>query len=113
MSTSITKLERVNNALKRVRADLKLSGRIGTHALLTASGGVIGGFVEAKFATIPNTTLSTNAVVGVGLVVSALANLFDEYSDEIGATGAGMLAFALGVESAKYFEPTLFQRLTS
>lgn len=108
----MSKYERMGNALKKVRADLKVTGRIGTHAMLAGGGGLIGGFLQAKFATIPNTTLSTPAVVGVGLVISALANMWDDYSDEVGATGGGVLAYALGKEAEKYFDPSLFDRLT-
>jgi hypothetical protein len=105
---AITRLSRVQGTLKRVRAELKESGRIGVHALLTASGGAIGGMLDAKWPVIPNTTLNTNAVVGVGLVIGALANIFEDYSDEVASTGAGVLAYALGKESAKYFDSSLF-----
>jgi hypothetical protein len=109
MSTqAITRLSRVQGTLKRVRAELKESGRIGVHALLAASGGAIGGMIDAKWPIIPNTTLTTNAVVGVGLVVGALANIFEEYSDEVASTGAGILAYELGKASQKYFDPSLF-----
>jgi hypothetical protein len=107
-SQSITKYERMAGRIKRYQAELKLSGRIGTHALLTGAGGVIAGYVEARFKVIPNTTLNTNAALGVGLVISALAGMWDDYSDEIGATGAGVLAFALGQESKAYFDEGLF-----
>jgi hypothetical protein len=99
----LTKYERLGSQLRRVKEELRTGARIGTQVLANSGGGVVGGYIESKMPTVPNTTLKTNAVVGSALAFGAVVGLFSEYSDHVGAVGGGILAYALGKESEAYF----------
>lgn len=101
--SAMTRYERMTGQLRRVKEELRNGARIGTQVLSNGAGGVAAGFVEAKYPTIPNTTLKTNAVVGSALAMGAVTGLFSEHSDNVGALAGGMLAYALGKESEAYF----------
>lgn len=103
---ALEKVERLEGVVARQRNKLAEGARIGASTLITAmGGGVISGFIQKKQPTIGEGTVSTNGAVGVTLVVGALSGVAGEYSDEIAALGAGILAAAISREAEAYFDP--------
>lgn len=103
MSNNLARIEALTTRIKNIKAQAAKGAKIGTNSALTAVGGLGGGFLRAKFKTIPNTNLDTATVTGAGGVVLAMTGFFDEHSDHIGSLSAGVLAFALGREAEEYF----------
>jgi len=96
-------VERLRSQLSNLKGELKNSAKIGTMSVLTVSGSVIAGWCYADHPTIPGTNFPTAAAIGCGLVLGALSNVFDDYSDPLAALGSGLLAVVIGKESEAYF----------
>lgn len=102
---SIARAERLEKALTTTRRKLREGARLGSNSMITAlGGGVVAGWLEAKYPTLLNTTVSTTGALGAGLVLSAMSGIADEYGDELAALGSGLLASAISREAEKYFE---------
>jgi hypothetical protein len=103
-SATMSKVERLSSQLRTVKNELKQGARVGTLSMLTVGGGVIAGWCYAKHPVVPNTTFPLAGALGSGLVLGAMANLFDDYSDSAASVGSGLLAVAVAKEAEKYFE---------
>jgi hypothetical protein len=101
--SSLARVERLKSALSVARSHARESARIGTSALVTVSGGLAAGWINAKYPHFANTTVQTSTALGVVAIACALSGLCDEYSDEVAALGSGMLAANAADESEKYF----------
>ncbi len=108
MAQTITSLSDAKEALQRVNAQLRnLRERgtkeiqrvtiLGTHAGLTLVGGAASGVLQAKKPLIGG-KYPTDAVIGSAMCTTALLGLAGEYSDELNAMGAGMVAAYLSRE---------------
>lgn len=102
--SNLSKVERLTTQLRSVRADLKAGAKVGVQSILTVSGGVVAGWCYAKHPVVPNTTFPMAGALGSGLVLGAMAGLFDDYSDQASAVGSGLLAVVVSKEAEKYFE---------
>lgn len=99
------KAERLQNTIERQRDKLKEGARLGQSALVTGlGGGVVAGWLEAKYPTVMGTNLSSVGTGGMLLVLGSLSGVFEEYSDPLCALGSGMLAAAIAKESQSYFQ---------
>lgn len=103
-SGTMSKVERLSSQLRTVKNELKAGARVGVLSVLTVSGGVVAGWCYAKHPVVPNTTFPLAGAIGSGLVLGAMAGLFDDYSDSASAVGSGLLAVVVSKESEKYFE---------
>lgn len=102
---SIARAERLEKALTTTRRKLREGARLGANSMITSlGGGVVSGWLQAKYPTLLNTNVNTAGAVGAGLVLGALSGIFDEYSDEAAALGSGMLACAISREAEQYFD---------
>jgi hypothetical protein len=100
----LSRVDRLRASLSGARRELKEGARIGTNAMITSlGGGILGGLCNAKYATIANTSISTAAAIGSGLLLLAMSGMLDEYSDQAAALGSGLLASAVADEAEKYF----------
>jgi hypothetical protein len=101
---TVAKAERMQNTIDRQRNKLQEGARLGTGAFITGvGGGVAAGWLQAKYPTIGNTSISSSGGVGMVLVFGALSGVLDDYSDELCALGAGMLAASISREAEQYF----------
>lgn len=101
---TVAKAERLQNTIDRQRDKIREGARLGSGALITGlGGGVAAGWLQAKFPTIGNTSISSSGGVGMVLVFGALSGVLDDYSDELCALGAGMLAASISREAEQYF----------
>lgn len=106
MSEKITvaKAERMQNTIERQRNKLEEGARLGQSALVTGlGGGVVAGYLEAKYPTLLGTSLPSVGVGGALLVVGALTGVFESYSDPLCSLGSGMLSVAIAKEAQAYF----------
>lgn len=104
MSQALTKVNKVERALAGARNRLREGARLGSSSMIGGlGGGIVSGFIEAKWPTIPGTTISTSALVGTTLVGAALIGWLQEYSDEAAALGAGLIAASVSREAERYF----------
>lgn len=106
MSEKITvaKAERMQSTIEKQRDKLKEGARLGSGALITSIGGGVGaGWLNAKYPTIGNTSISSSGGVGLVLVFGALSGVLEEYSEQLCALGAGMLAATVAREAEQYF----------
>lgn len=102
--SNLARIEALTSRIKNMKQRAEKGAAIGTRAVLTAGGGLIGGAIDAKLPKIPNTNLDTAAVGGGLGVLAAMSGFFgDEHSNHVGAISAGVLAYALGRESREYF----------
>ena len=99
---NIEKIERLTSQIKNLKVAGAKAARIGTNGVLTGGGGAVAGFVHAKLPKVPNTNLDTAGAVGVGLLIAAAGDVFDNYSEHVGAFAGGMLAYAAGRETYTY-----------
>lgn len=104
--SAIEKVERLTSQLRNVKAELAETARIGTNGMLCAGGGLVAGYLYAKFPTVPNSTFPTAAALGSGLLIAGLANVFEGYSDQVASLGSGLLAVVVSKESEAYFRTT-------
>lgn len=101
---TLAKAERMQNTIERQRDKIKEGARLGSGALITGlGGGVAAGWLQAKYPTIGNTSVSTSGGVGMALVFGALSGVLEEYSEQLCALGAGMLAASIAREAEQYF----------
>ncbi len=106
MSEKITlaKAERMQSTIDRQRNKIQEGARLGSVALITGlGGGVAAGWLQAKYPTIGNTSISSSGGVGMVLVFGALSGVLEDYSDELCALGAGLLAASISREAEQYF----------
>lgn len=104
MNAAMEKVERLRSQLSNLKGELKHSARVGTNSVLTVSGGVIAGWCYADQPNVPGTSFPLAAAIGSGLVLGALANVFDDFSDPAAAIGSGMLAVVISKEAESYFK---------
>lgn len=101
---TVAKAERMANTIEKQRNKIQEGARLGSSALITGlGGGVAAGWLQAKYPTIGNTSVPSSAGVGIVLVFGALSGVLEEYSDELCALGAGMLAATISKEAEQYF----------
>jgi hypothetical protein len=103
MSASLARIEALTTRIKNIKAASAKGAAIGASSMLTASGGLLGGVIDAKMSKIPNTNLDTAGVLGAVGVVAAMSGYFGAQSDAVGNAGSGMLAYILGREAREYF----------
>ena len=103
MANAISKAERLSKALSSARGKARESARLGTRAVVTVTGGVAAGWCDAKYPTIGSTNVQTATAVGALAVLLGLAGFADDYSDELVAGGAGMLAAKASDAAEQYF----------
>ena len=109
------KIEQLQNYADRLTTqikNLKVAGeKVGarvTNGVLTAGGGGIAGLIDGtKLAKLPNTNVSTAGALGAGLLLCAAGDLFDKYSEHIGALGGGMLAYTCGCAGKQFAQQRL------
>lgn len=100
----LTKVNKIERALASARNKMREGARLGSNAMIGGlGGGILAGLIEAKYATITGTSISTTALAGTTLIGMALIGWLDEYSDEAAALGAGLIAAAVSREAEKYF----------
>jgi hypothetical protein len=104
--STLAKLEAMTSRLRNMREDLKAGAKIGAMSLLTVSGGVVAGwcYADPDREFVPNTTFPLAGALGSALSLGALAGLFDTYSDQAAAVGAGLLSVVVAREAEKYFK---------
>jgi hypothetical protein len=102
--SAMSKVERLSSQLRSVKNELKAGAKVGTQSLLTLSGGVVAGWCYAQHPLVPNTNFPLAGAIGSGLVLGAMAGLFDDYSESAASVGSGLLAVVVSKEAEKYFE---------
>ena len=102
-SEQVSHITRLTNSLKKVKTELAVGAKLGTMSLLTISGGVIAGWCYAKLPYVPNTTFPLAGALGSGLMLGALAGIFEQYSEQAANVGTGLLTVSLAKEAEKYF----------
>jgi hypothetical protein len=101
MSSELTKEKSKNDKL---RDKLREGARLGSTSLLGGiGGGVISGFVEAKYPVFAGTGIRTAGALGTLLVATSLIGWLKEYSDEAAALGSGLIAASVSREAERYF----------
>lgn len=95
--------ESMRGALRRVREDTKHAGKLLVGTSLTAVGGALAGYAStnSSLATIPGTTLPTDATLGSALLLGCALDMFDNQNDNIACLAAGMVAAAAYRETQK------------
>lgn len=95
---ALSSISEYKGALERARAQIrnyKEHGQrmtvLGSHTLLTASGGAISGVLRVKKPTIAD-KVPTDLLVGSAFCTAAMLDLGGDYSDELNAIGSGMIA---------------------
>ena len=91
-------VERYRNQLKAVKIEGQRMAVLGTHAVLTAGGGAIVGVLRVHAPKIGG-KIDTPLLVGSALCTAALLDIGGDYSDEMNALGAGMLAAVAATET--------------
>lgn len=100
---NIEKIERLTTQVKNLKLAGAKAARVGSLSVLTTAGGGFAGFVDAKISKIPNTNLDTAGIAGAVGVVLAVSDVFDNYSENVAAMAAGMLAYVGGRETKEFF----------
>jgi hypothetical protein len=102
--SNLATIQRLSTRLKTIKESSAKGARIGTQQILAGGGGMLAGFIDAKFSTIPNTNLDTAGVLGALGGLAAVSGHFEDHSDSVGAVAGGMLAYVLGRETKEYFQ---------
>jgi len=99
----VRRYESLRGSLRRVREDTKHAARLTTGAVLTAVGGAFAGYAStnSSIATIPGTTLPTDATLGSALLLGCALDMFDSANDNVAQIASGMLAAAAYRETQK------------
>lgn len=104
-SVSLAKAERMQGLIERQKDKLREGARLGTNAMIASLGGGIGaGWLNKKHPTVWGTSISSCGALGTVLIMGAMANMFQEYSDEAAALGGGLLSVAIAKEAENYFD---------
>lgn len=86
------KLERARSIAKAARVQGARVMQQSVQSAMIVAGGGLAGVLDAKMPTLGSTGVKTSLALGGALVAAALFELAGEYSDEMAALGAGMLA---------------------
>lgn len=95
------RLDRAKAMLKSAKMEGQRMAELGAHAALTAGGGIASGIVSVKMPKLPGTDIDTDLAIGGGLCALALLDVGGDWSDELNAFGAGMLAAGAARETQK------------
>lgn len=98
---AVKSLERAKATLKSLREEGQRVAKLGVHAGLTVVGGVGAGVLAVKMPKVPGTDIDSDLALGGLLCAVALADVAGDWSDELNAMGAGMLAAGVARETQK------------
>lgn len=91
-----TALTRAHSTISNLKEDTREATRRVVISTMTVAGGGVAGFMEAKYtAPVPGTSLQYAEVLAGGLLTLGVMEAAGDYSDELGALGAGMAAALL------------------
>jgi hypothetical protein len=87
-----TQLHRAKQALSNVKEQAEHAVSLGMDALLTSTGGAAAAVLDEKMPKVPGTEVDSKLALGSALCAMALFDVAGEYSAQLNALGAGMLA---------------------
>jgi hypothetical protein len=97
-------LARAKNALANIKEHTEHASALGMSAIMTAAGGSAAAVLDVKMATIPGTEIDSKLAVGSTLCALALFDVAGDYSEQLNALGAGMLAVSAHEATKKALE---------
>jgi hypothetical protein len=104
MSSSNVEVVKAKKEAATARNKVREGARLGAGSMIGGlGGGVLSGFIEAKYPLFLGTSVHTAGMLGTVLVGFALIGWLEEYSDEAAALGSGLIAATVSRESERFF----------
>lgn len=101
LSQARANIDRLKSRLANVKEASKLAAKTGIASLCVVGGGVAAGVIQAKYPTLPGSTVPSAAAAGALLITAAMSGMLDEHGDNVALIGAGMLAAIAAREAEK------------